>query len=64
MKSKFDIYYQGGADGTIAALEESGEPIIPAFADLLKVFNVRELPASEILQVSRDTKGCNFYSDY
>ncbi|KAF5252847.1 hypothetical protein FANTH_2171 [Fusarium anthophilum] len=50
LKTTFDVYYQGGADGTIAALEESGEPIIPAFADLLKVFNVRKLPASEILQ--------------
>ncbi|KAL9564642.1 hypothetical protein ACKAV7_011094 [Fusarium commune] len=52
LRITFDIYYQGGADGTIAALEESGEPIIPAFADLLKVFNVRKLPASEILQLS------------
>ncbi|KAL7758577.1 hypothetical protein ACKLNR_011004 [Fusarium oxysporum f. sp. zingiberi] len=52
LRTTFDIYYQGGADGTIAALEESGEPIIPAFADLLKVFNVRKLPASEILQLS------------
>ncbi|KAF4499244.1 aconitate hydratase 1 [Fusarium agapanthi] len=60
LKTTFDVYYQGGADGTIAALEESGEPIIPAFADLLKVFNVRKLPASEILQLSgkvRDYKG-------
>ncbi|KAF5594934.1 aconitate hydratase 1 [Fusarium pseudocircinatum] len=51
LKTTFDIYYQGGADATIAALEESGEPLIPAFADLLKVFNVRKLPASEILQL-------------
>ncbi|KAF5722339.1 aconitate hydratase 1 [Fusarium mundagurra] len=52
LRTTFDIYYQGGADATIAALEESGEPLIPAFADLLKVFDVRELPASEILQLS------------
>ncbi|KAF5637916.1 hypothetical protein F52700_4619 [Fusarium sp. NRRL 52700] len=52
LKTTFDVYYQGGADTTIAALEESGEPIIPAFADLLKVFNVRKLPSSEILQLS------------
>ncbi|KAG5791146.1 hypothetical protein H9Q69_009796 [Fusarium xylarioides] len=52
LKTTFDIYYQGGADATIAALEESDEPIIPAFADLLKVFHVRKLPASEILQLS------------
>lgn len=44
----------------MAALEESGEPIIPVFADLLKVFNVRKLPASEILQVGRNTKACYF----
>ncbi|KAF5987272.1 hypothetical protein FCOIX_1127 [Fusarium coicis] len=52
LRTTFDIYYQGGADAAIAALEESGEPMIPAFADLLKVFNVRKLPASEILQLS------------
>ncbi|KAF9777109.1 hypothetical protein IL306_004621 [Fusarium sp. DS 682] len=48
----FDIYYQGGADAAIAALEASGEPMIPAFADLLKVFNVRKLSAVEILLLS------------
>ncbi|PNP76494.1 hypothetical protein FNYG_09913 [Fusarium nygamai] len=52
LRTTFDIYYQGGADAAIAALEESGEPMIPAFADLLKVFNVRKLPASDILQLS------------
>ncbi|KAF5618060.1 uncharacterized protein FTJAE_12366 [Fusarium tjaetaba] len=52
LRTTFDIYYQGGADTAVAALEESGEPMIPAFADLLKVFNVRKLPASEILQLS------------
>ncbi|KAF4341946.1 hypothetical protein FBEOM_4112 [Fusarium beomiforme] len=49
---RFDIYYQGGADATIGALEASGEPLIPAFADLLKVFNVRKLSAAEILPLS------------
>jgi amidase len=48
---QFDVYYQGGAGQTLAALAASGEPPIPAFADLLKTFNVRQLPASEILQV-------------
>nr|RBR01789.1 hypothetical protein FVER53263_12272 [Fusarium verticillioides] len=52
LRTTFDIYYQGGADAAVAALEESGEPMIPAFADLLKVFNVRKLPASEIIQLS------------
>ncbi|XEV04497.1 hypothetical protein FSHL1_009784 [Fusarium sambucinum] len=52
LKTTFDIYYQGGAEQTLAALALSGEPPIPAFADLLKTFNVRQLPASEILQLS------------
>ncbi|KAF5547598.1 hypothetical protein FPHYL_10187 [Fusarium phyllophilum] len=59
LRTTFDIYYQGGADTTIAALEESGEPLIPAFADLLQVFNVRKLPTPEILQfmAAWDKKG-------
>ncbi|KAF4457129.1 hypothetical protein F53441_917 [Fusarium austroafricanum] len=51
LKTTFNIYYQGGADGTIAELEASGEPVIPAFANLLEVFNVRKLSAAEILQL-------------
>ncbi|KAM0323773.1 hypothetical protein ACHAPQ_008578 [Fusarium lateritium] len=52
LKTTFDIYYQGGADQTLAALEASGEPLIPAIADLMRVFNVRQLPAAELLQLS------------
>lgn len=36
----------------MSTLETAGEPTIPAFADLLKVFNVREHSAAEALQVS------------
>lgn len=50
-RSQFDIYYQGGADQTLASLQESGEPLIPAIADLMRVFNVRQLPATELLEV-------------
>lgn len=51
LQRQFDIYYQGGADQTLAALQESGEPLIPAIADLMRVFNVRQLPATELLEV-------------
>ncbi|KAG5659718.1 hypothetical protein KAF25_002277 [Fusarium avenaceum] len=51
LKTTFDIYYQGGADQTLAALQESGEPLIPAISDLMRVFNVRQLPATELLEL-------------
>ena len=35
----------------MATLEASGEPLIPAFADLLEVYKTRELTAAEALQV-------------
>jgi hypothetical protein len=35
----------------LSALESTGEPLIPAFEDLIKVFGSKELSAAESLQV-------------
>ncbi|KAM0354996.1 hypothetical protein ACHAPU_000842 [Fusarium lateritium] len=52
LKTVFDIYFQGGVGPMLAALDESGEPPIPAIVDLIRVFNIRHLSAAEILQLS------------
>jgi amidase len=44
------IFQDGGAD-TLAKVAISGEPLVPAFADLLKVYNARALAATEVLKV-------------
>ncbi|KAF5860065.1 hypothetical protein ETB97_002091 [Aspergillus alliaceus] len=49
---QFDIYYQSGSAGTMSTLAASGEPTIPAFADLLRVFNTREHSAAEALRLN------------
>ncbi|KAF5667300.1 general amidase [Fusarium heterosporum] len=41
----FEVYFQGGAGKILAALDETGEPLIPAIVDLIRVFNIRQLPA-------------------
>ncbi|KAE8395886.1 amidase signature domain-containing protein [Aspergillus alliaceus] len=51
-QTTFDIYYQSGSAGTMSTLAASGEPTIPAFADLLRVFNTREHSAAEALRLS------------
>lgn len=50
--NQYDIYFQTAAQGTIEKVQATGEPLIPAFADLLKVYNARHLSASEVCQVS------------
>ncbi|CAH0003405.1 unnamed protein product [Clonostachys byssicola] len=53
---QFDIYYQSGAGQTLAAVEASGEPLLPAVADLLKVYNTRELSTIEALGLNVKTR--------
>ncbi|KAH7000751.1 amidase signature domain-containing protein [Ilyonectria destructans] len=55
-QTTFDIYYQSGCGGTMSTLAAAGEPTIPAFADLLKVFNVREQSAAEALKLNLKTR--------
>ncbi|KAK7216282.1 hypothetical protein V2G26_004285 [Clonostachys chloroleuca] len=55
-QTTFDIYYQSGAGQTLAAVEASGEPLMPAVADLLKVYNTRELSALEALGLNAKTR--------
>ncbi|CAH0046921.1 unnamed protein product [Clonostachys solani] len=52
----FDIYYQSGAGQTLAAVEASGEPLLPAVADLIKVYNTRELSTVEALGLNVKTR--------
>ncbi|KAJ6140001.1 amidase signature domain-containing protein [Penicillium samsonianum] len=56
MQTTFDIYYQSGSEGTRSTLSASGEPMIPAFADLLRVYNTREHSAAEALQLNLKTR--------
>jgi len=49
--SQFEIYYQSGSSTTEATLKASGEPIIPAFAELLRIFDPQAKSAAEALQV-------------
>ncbi|KAF5019795.1 hypothetical protein F66182_8164 [Fusarium sp. NRRL 66182] len=48
----FDTYYQSGHKGTLSSLEATGEPLIPAFEDLINVFGSRELTAAQALQLN------------
>ncbi|KAF4445805.1 hypothetical protein F53441_10450 [Fusarium austroafricanum] len=56
IQTTFDTYYQSGHSGTMSALEATGEPLIPAFKDLLKVFGSRECTAGEALQLNVKTR--------
>ncbi|CAG9945811.1 unnamed protein product [Clonostachys rosea f. rosea IK726] len=53
---QFDTYYQSGAGQTLAAVEASGEPLLPAVADLLKVYNTRALSTVEALGLNVKTR--------
>ncbi|GFN19510.1 uncharacterized protein AtWU_09315 [Aspergillus tubingensis] len=55
-QTTFDIYYQSGSIGTKSTLAASGEPLIPAFADLLRIFNPRERSAAEALNLNLKTR--------
>ncbi|KAH7247550.1 amidase signature domain-containing protein [Fusarium redolens] len=49
------IFQDGGAD-TLTKVAVSGEPLMPAFADLLKIYNARSLAASEVLKLNLQTR--------
>ncbi|KAF9885893.1 hypothetical protein FE257_012273 [Aspergillus nanangensis] len=49
-KTTFDLYFPDGAKGTLAMVDASGEPLLPAFANLLEVYNAREQTAAESLK--------------
>ncbi|EEY16572.1 conserved hypothetical protein [Verticillium alfalfae VaMs.102] len=40
-----------GGEDTLKSANAGEEPIIPAFADLLRVYNARSLSASEVMKV-------------
>lgn len=58
--TQFTAYYQAGAKAIIGSLKANGEDPIPVFADILKVYDTRELSATEILQVCALTLSRNF----
>ncbi|KAE8423822.1 amidase [Aspergillus pseudocaelatus] len=47
-KCTFDIYFQEAGEETLAKLKPTEEPLIPGFADLLKVYNALHLSALEL----------------
>lgn len=49
---QFGIYYPSGVHQILKTLETSGEPPIPVFSDLQKVYALKELSAAEALQVN------------
>ncbi|KAE8168326.1 amidase [Aspergillus tamarii] len=51
-KCTFDIYFQEAGEETLAKLRPTGEPLIPAFADLLKVYNARHLSALQLCHLN------------
>ncbi|KAI9927535.1 hypothetical protein MW887_003153 [Aspergillus wentii] len=53
MKTTFDVYFPSGVDDIMSVMAASGEPIIPAFADVLNVFKPREQSAAEALRSNR-----------
>ncbi|OJJ65690.1 hypothetical protein ASPBRDRAFT_49586 [Aspergillus brasiliensis CBS 101740] len=55
-QTTFDIYYASGSSGTMSTLAASGEPLIPAFADLLRIFKPREQSAAEALKLNLKTR--------
>ncbi|OBS23112.1 hypothetical protein FPOA_03671 [Fusarium poae] len=52
IQTTFDTYYQSGHSGTLSALESTGEPLIPAFENLIKVFGSKEISAAESQQLN------------
>ncbi|KAF5006865.1 hypothetical protein FDECE_6777 [Fusarium decemcellulare] len=55
-QTTFDLYFPAGVEGLVASLEASGEPLISAFADLLKVYKPREHTAAGALQLNIKAK--------
>ncbi|KAH7006611.1 amidase signature domain-containing protein [Fusarium venenatum] len=55
-KCYYDLIFQDGAADTLAKVAISGEPLVPAFADLLKVFHARALAATEVLKLNLQTR--------
>ncbi|OBS26101.1 hypothetical protein FPOA_00044 [Fusarium poae] len=55
-KCYYDLIFQDGGADTLAKVAISGEPLVPAFADLLKVFNARALAATEVLKLNLQTR--------
>ncbi|KAH8426651.1 uncharacterized protein LDX57_004385 [Aspergillus melleus] len=51
-KCTFDIYFQEAGEETLAKLKPTGEPLIPAFANLLKVYNARHLTALQLCHLN------------
>ncbi|RSL60727.1 hypothetical protein CEP54_006581 [Fusarium duplospermum] len=51
-KCYFDINFQTGGEDTVANVAVSGEPLVPAFANLLKVYNAKSLAASEVIKLN------------
>ncbi|KAM5511697.1 acetamidase [Fusarium oxysporum f. sp. phaseoli] len=55
-KCYYDLIFQDGGADTLAKVAISGEPLVPAFADLLKVYNARALAATEVLKLNLQTR--------
>ncbi|KAM0230877.1 hypothetical protein ACHAPO_008933 [Fusarium lateritium] len=55
-KCYYDLIFQDGGADTLAKVAISGEPLVPAFANLLKVFNARSLAATEVLKLNLQTR--------
>ncbi|CAG8290532.1 unnamed protein product [Penicillium salamii] len=56
-KCTFDIYFQEAGEETLAKLKPTGEPLIPAFANLLKVYNARHLTALKLYHLNMRMRG-------
>ncbi|CAG8289766.1 unnamed protein product [Penicillium salamii] len=56
-KCTFDIYFQEAGEETLAKLKPTGEPLIPAFANLLKVYNARHLTALQLCHLNMRMRG-------
>ncbi|KAL9944679.1 hypothetical protein ACHAPS_008311 [Verticillium nonalfalfae] len=55
-KCNFDINFQMGGEDTLKSANAGEEPIIPAFADLLRVYNARSLSASEVMKLNHQMR--------
>ncbi|KAF5589396.1 hypothetical protein FPCIR_6842 [Fusarium pseudocircinatum] len=55
-KCYYNLIFQDGGADTLVKVAVSGEPLMPAFADLLKVYNARSLAASEVLKLNLQTR--------
>ncbi|OJI96727.1 hypothetical protein ASPVEDRAFT_120443 [Aspergillus versicolor CBS 583.65] len=51
-KCTFNIYFQEACEETLANLKPSGEPLIPAFADLMKVYKADHLTALQLCHLN------------